>query len=1080
MQGMRRRAQQAGDDTQTALQRASAHTTSRDARPWDELGRDNAQRIAGVFMPHDRIFGPTYGLDHRLFDEHEHLRPGVRSALLERLGPVISRILGAGWEDVASVSLAGSEASKWTGPALEGNNDLDVLVGVAHSYARDRNPGLAHQSDAGIAETLNQEFRAGFNDEDWAGLPGGPWHLTAYCNDRALDIRQIKPYAAYDLLGDRWVVKPPDLPHWSAASFEQGPAMFAEARAVAQQIRAVLRLPEPYRAEEARALWDHLHERRSAAFSGTGRGWADTWNVIEKYLDQTRDRLIEKLRAAVFGRTAAAGAGPVTIPYAHNRNRAPYMGETYGQHLEPHGRYLVARGGKDRYPESDWETGEITFRNPLHIPFGGNYSEPDNWKHRLSEMHGGKTGRALSRALVAAGHDAVITHDDHGMSEIVDLTGLRRQGAARERYAECDQGHEHWGAHGAAFLLMRHTDPADGKIRYLFQKRAPLDVDYPNSWGLPGGALHEGEDSYAGARREAREEMGMLPRMRRHHTVTDDHGGWKADTHVADVHDRFQPHASAEASGYRWVTKAEADGLDMHPGVAKTWDTVRRSQVSKEAVWDSSGSDKTGVYLRFGKWPENGRSFSPAGGYHEDGVSVYDLDKHGNPAIDHGLDRGHQHDEHCGEYCDLADDDEYGNDPKEEMQGRVARAERNRYYGNDKPSETAHLVRGELTGAGFDGEPLLSKVRRVGDWIDHRHLFVPGAEPHRLARRPGDEGYRAPAVRPPRRREAAADGGKIDLYHRTTPENAQRILREKKMTSEEYGPDGRPAVFFSTHPGSGSHAAGYGSAVVHVRIPEHLAVLDDEFPSGEQHYQVPAHRLRPEHFVGDMQHEAAVRQVPSRDGPDGVSKSMMVAIVPPAPALDMLEAAMTPLTRHDAEPRSKMHITVLYLGEEDDHPAEHLSKLPDLIRQWSKTVEPFHGKLQGAGTFVADGKHVLHALADIPGGQRVRTSLEDFLHGHGIHFPRKYGFIPHVTLAYSGDHVRFLPKITPVEFPVTEVWFCRGGRWESMPLGRQARRRERLAARIPSYDEPHDAAGDGSGRTPAAEGRDPGGAAAGR
>ena len=57
------------------------------------------------------------------------------------------------------------------------------------------------------------------------------------------------------------------------------------------------------------------------------------------------------------------------------------------------------------------------------------------------------------------------------------------------------------------------------------------------------------------------------------------------------------------------------------------------------------------------------------------------------------------------------------------------RAEKNRRWGSDKPHETGHLVRGEMSGVGYDGEPLLNNVRRVGDSIDHRHLFIPGAQP---------------------------------------------------------------------------------------------------------------------------------------------------------------------------------------------------------------------------------------------------------------------------------------------------------------------------------------------------------------
>jgi hypothetical protein len=171
-------------------------------------------------------------------------------------------------------------------------------------------------------------------------------------------------------------------------------------------------------------------------------------------------------------------------------------------------------------------------------------------------------------------------------------------------------------------------------------------------------------------------------------------------------------------------------------------------QVSKAAAWDRSGSERHGVYLRFGDWPHDERSFSPAGGYHEEGVSVYDLDDRGEPSIDHGLDRGHVHDpgwcdENCRDHLENPD-----NDPREEMQGRVRRAERNRYYGEDKPGDTGHLVKGDVSGVGYDGEPLLKNVRRVGDWIDHRHQFIYSAAPHRLARDPSDEDYEPPEEKP--------------------------------------------------------------------------------------------------------------------------------------------------------------------------------------------------------------------------------------------------------------------------------------------------------------------------------------------
>lgn len=148
-----------------------------------------------------------------------------------------------------------------------------------------------------------------------------------------------------------------------------------------------------------------------------------------------------------------------------------------------------------------------------------------------------------------------------------------------------------------------------------------------------------------------------------------------------------------------------------------------------------------GLYLRFGRWPADERSENSITGHREEGVSVYDLDHEGEPM---------DPDPH---YSRNLEDDEY-NDSLAEMHGRVHRAERNRMRGSDVPGDTGHLVRGDMVGIGHDGEPLLRNVHRVGDWIDHRHHFIPGAAPHHLAREPHDDGYEPPpghhhAAKPP-------------------------------------------------------------------------------------------------------------------------------------------------------------------------------------------------------------------------------------------------------------------------------------------------------------------------------------------
>ncbi|MET7363327.1 NAD(+)--rifampin ADP-ribosyltransferase [Streptomyces sp. NPDC005562] len=90
----------------------------------------------------------------------------------------------------------------------------------------------------------------------------------------------------------------------------------------------------------------------------------------------------------------------------------------------------------------------------------------------------------------------------------------------------------------------------------------------------------------------------------------------------------------------------------------------------------------------------------------------------------------------------------------------------------------------------------------------------------------------------------------LDLYHRTSPESAAAIHRDKRMFSQENS-GGRKPLYFSTFRGDeeGAEGSGYGEGVVHVRVPHHLAEIDDEFPSGEEHYSIDQKDLKPEHFV---------------------------------------------------------------------------------------------------------------------------------------------------------------------------------------------------------------------------------------
>jgi 8-oxo-dGTP diphosphatase len=135
-----------------------------------------------------------------------------------------------------------------------------------------------------------------------------------------------------------------------------------------------------------------------------------------------------------------------------------------------------------------------------------------------------------------------------------------------------DDGSKYWGRFGAAGLLA--VDPKRG---VLLQHRA-LWSHFGGTWGLPGGARHEGENAVDGAIREASEEAAVDPdavRSRFSHTL--DLDVWSYVTVVADVVAPFEPQvADPESLEIRWVPVDEVDELPLHPGFGRMWPALRR------------------------------------------------------------------------------------------------------------------------------------------------------------------------------------------------------------------------------------------------------------------------------------------------------------------------------------------------------------------------------------------------------------------------------------------------------------------------------------------------------------------------
>lgn len=158
------------------------------------------------------------------------------------------------------------------------------------------------------------------------------------------------------------------------------------------------------------------------------------------------------------------------------------------------------------------------------------------------------------------------------------MSDLRNPGDA---WVTASDGKRYWGRFGAAGLLA--VDQDRGAI--LLQHRVAWS-DHGGTWGIPGGARHEGEGSIGAAIRESQEEAGVpddsvVPRF----THVLDRGGWKYTTVIAQVRAAFEPRITdPESVALEWVPVDEVDGHELHPAFAASWKDLRPFVVGTPTV----------------------------------------------------------------------------------------------------------------------------------------------------------------------------------------------------------------------------------------------------------------------------------------------------------------------------------------------------------------------------------------------------------------------------------------------------------------------------------------------------------------
>lgn len=248
---------------------------------------------------------PSSELDPKLFQGME-LESWVRTGVLSLLFDYLARHF-SNPHQWTKAWLAGSGVSyQWEASREPG--DLDCLVGIDYINFRRYNTDYAGYSDAEIASMFNEGFNAELmpKTRNWEG-----YELTFYVNPQT-DIRDINPYAAYDLIGNFWTVTPeknPQPPYsraWEQRSIRDEETAKEMVSRYTAALEEVQRATNPAHrinaerklqlaAEQAVTLYDDIHAGRKVAFSKIGSGYSDFNNY--RWQAGKRSGIVQALRS---------------------------------------------------------------------------------------------------------------------------------------------------------------------------------------------------------------------------------------------------------------------------------------------------------------------------------------------------------------------------------------------------------------------------------------------------------------------------------------------------------------------------------------------------------------------------------------------------------------------------------------------------------------------------------------------------------------------------------------------------------------------------------------------------------------
>ena len=163
-----------------------------------------------------------------------------------------------------------------------------------------------------------------------------------------------------------------------------------------------------------------------------------------------------------------------------------------------------------------------------------------------------------------------LTHGPEGL--VAPAENVHQPG---DGWVDCACGRRHWGLNGAAGVLLARRDARTGEpVSVLLQHRARWSAE-GGTWGVPGGAISDGENPLEGGLRESYEEANIHPEdIQVVGSYLEDHGPWGYTTILAFERPGHQVDSRMnddESIALEWVDLDKVADLPLLKAFGQDW-----------------------------------------------------------------------------------------------------------------------------------------------------------------------------------------------------------------------------------------------------------------------------------------------------------------------------------------------------------------------------------------------------------------------------------------------------------------------------------------------------------------------------